>query len=248
MLITLLGFAHAAVAERVRTIRALAGGERGQGTVEYVGLILLVSLLMVGMVAAMKGFNGQQGTELASLIVDKISRGRRQGRVQIERERTRAMPDSRSYDRAPADIRPVDDRARIRRDRGRLGADLDRQDAGDLHGLGQRLGAALDAGAGPRLGHRRVLDASRLDRRPQAARHLEGQAGRARGRDPAPDRPLAAGRRRLRGARRTQRLRRLRRAPGRRRHPLRGDHRRLRRPAAGAAEAGRREARSSGCR
>jgi hypothetical protein len=29
----------------------------GQGTVEYVGLILLVSLLMVGMVAAMKGFN-----------------------------------------------------------------------------------------------------------------------------------------------------------------------------------------------
>ena len=35
--------------------------ERGQGTVEYVGLILLVSLLMVGMVAAMKGFN-ESGT------------------------------------------------------------------------------------------------------------------------------------------------------------------------------------------
>ena len=48
------------------------GSERGQGTVEYVGLILLVSLLMVGMVAAMKGFNGQQGTELAELIVTKI--------------------------------------------------------------------------------------------------------------------------------------------------------------------------------
>ena len=46
--------------------------ERGQGTVEYVGLILLVSLLMVGMVAAMKGFNGSQGTELAELIVDKV--------------------------------------------------------------------------------------------------------------------------------------------------------------------------------
>ena len=55
-----------------RRLRALAD-QRGQGTVEYVGLILLVSLLMVGMVAAMKGFNGQQGTELASLIVDKIS-------------------------------------------------------------------------------------------------------------------------------------------------------------------------------
>jgi hypothetical protein len=49
-----------------------AASERGQGTVEYVGLILLVSLLMVGMVAAMKGFNGQQGTELAELIVTKI--------------------------------------------------------------------------------------------------------------------------------------------------------------------------------
>lgn len=54
-----------------RVMRRVAS-ERGQGTVEYVGLILLVSLLMVGMVAAMKGFNGQQGTELAELIVTKI--------------------------------------------------------------------------------------------------------------------------------------------------------------------------------
>lgn len=46
--------------------------ERGQGTVEYVGLILLVSLLMVGMVAAMKGFQGQQGLEIAEVIVKKI--------------------------------------------------------------------------------------------------------------------------------------------------------------------------------
>ena len=46
--------------------------ERGQGTVEYVGLILLVSLLMVGMVAAMKGFNGTSGTEIAEVIIDKI--------------------------------------------------------------------------------------------------------------------------------------------------------------------------------
>ena len=67
-----MGFAHAFIDRRVREIRALAGGERGQGTVEYVGLILLVSLLMVGMVAAMKGFNGKQGTELADVIVNKI--------------------------------------------------------------------------------------------------------------------------------------------------------------------------------
>jgi len=67
-----MGYFHAAVERRVRAIRGLIGEERGQGTVEYVGLILLVSLLMVGMVAAMKGFNGKQGTELADVIVNKI--------------------------------------------------------------------------------------------------------------------------------------------------------------------------------
>ncbi|HEX2392005.1 MAG TPA: hypothetical protein VHI77_03720 [Solirubrobacterales bacterium] len=63
MLYALMGYVHAQLARayevaerRVRGIRRLAG-ESGQGTVEYVGLILLVSLLMVGMVAAMKGFN-----------------------------------------------------------------------------------------------------------------------------------------------------------------------------------------------
>jgi hypothetical protein len=49
-----------------------SSARRGQGTVEYVGLILLVALLMVGMVAAMKGFQGKQGLELAQTIVDKI--------------------------------------------------------------------------------------------------------------------------------------------------------------------------------
>jgi hypothetical protein len=49
-----------------------APADRGQGTVEYVGLILLVALLMVGVVAAMKGFQGKQGLELAQTIVDKI--------------------------------------------------------------------------------------------------------------------------------------------------------------------------------
>ena len=29
-------------------------------------------MLMVGMVVAMKGFNGRQGTELAEVIIDKI--------------------------------------------------------------------------------------------------------------------------------------------------------------------------------
>jgi hypothetical protein len=71
MFYAVMGYLHAAISRRVRAVQRLAG-EAGQGTVEYVGLILLVSLLMVGMVAAMKGFNGKQGTELANVIVDKI--------------------------------------------------------------------------------------------------------------------------------------------------------------------------------
>ena len=71
MFYALMGYVHAAVERRVREIRRLAG-DRGQGTVEYVGLILLVSLLMVGMVATMKGFNGKQATELADVIVNKL--------------------------------------------------------------------------------------------------------------------------------------------------------------------------------
>jgi hypothetical protein len=47
-------------------------GQRGQGTVEYVGLILLVSMLMVALVAAMKSFHTSEGQDLAGLIVTKI--------------------------------------------------------------------------------------------------------------------------------------------------------------------------------
>jgi hypothetical protein len=46
--------------------------ERGQGTVEYVGLILLVAMLMVALVAAMKSFHTSEGQDLAGLIVTKI--------------------------------------------------------------------------------------------------------------------------------------------------------------------------------
>ena len=63
-------------------------------------------------------------------------------------------------------------------------------------------------------GERKQRDVSRGPRR------------RPHGRDPAPDRALAARRDRLRGARRAHGLHRLRRAPGRRRHALRVDHRR----------------------
>jgi len=49
----------------------LARGE-GQGTVEYVALVLLVSLVMLGVVAAMKTYNTGEGQELGDLILKKI--------------------------------------------------------------------------------------------------------------------------------------------------------------------------------
>ena len=45
---------------------------RGQGTVEYVALILLVALVMAGVVAAMKGFRTDEGKELGDVILSKI--------------------------------------------------------------------------------------------------------------------------------------------------------------------------------
>ena len=44
----------------------------GQGTVEYVALILLVALVMAGVVAALKGFKTGQGKDLGDAIIGKI--------------------------------------------------------------------------------------------------------------------------------------------------------------------------------
>ena len=49
--------------------------ERGQGTVEYVALILLVALVMAGVVAAMKGFKTDEGMALGDSIIKKIKDG-----------------------------------------------------------------------------------------------------------------------------------------------------------------------------
>ena len=62
------GQAHA---ELLRAGATLRDG-RGQGTVEYVALILLVALVMAGVVAAMKGFRTGDGKELGDAIVGKI--------------------------------------------------------------------------------------------------------------------------------------------------------------------------------
>jgi hypothetical protein len=46
--------------------------DAGQGTVEYVALILLIALVMAGVIAAMKGFKTDQGQELGDVIIGKI--------------------------------------------------------------------------------------------------------------------------------------------------------------------------------
>ncbi len=58
-------------------VELLAAGSRlraatGQGTVEYVALILLVALVMAGVVAAMKGFKTDEGKALGDAILAKI--------------------------------------------------------------------------------------------------------------------------------------------------------------------------------
>ena len=72
MLKALLRWMRMAAERRSRGIIALLESEGAQGTVEYVGLILLVSMLMVALVAAMKGFHTNEGRDLAQLIVEKI--------------------------------------------------------------------------------------------------------------------------------------------------------------------------------
>jgi nitrate reductase gamma subunit len=61
---SVFGFIHARLVQ-LRT-------QAGQGTVEYVALILLVALVMAGVVAAMKGFKTSQGSDLGEAIITKI--------------------------------------------------------------------------------------------------------------------------------------------------------------------------------
>ena len=73
----LMGYAHACAAHAVHGLRRQAG----QGTVEYVALILLVALVMAGVVAAMKGYKTDEGRELGDVIITKIKQAVR--RVQF---------------------------------------------------------------------------------------------------------------------------------------------------------------------
>jgi hypothetical protein len=58
------GYVHARLAQ--------LRDDAGQGTVEYVALILLVALVMAGVVTAMKGFKTDEGQELGDVILQKI--------------------------------------------------------------------------------------------------------------------------------------------------------------------------------
>jgi hypothetical protein len=69
----LIGLAHLQLMRARETLREPAlRSARGQGTVEYVALILLVALVMAGVVAAMKGFRTGEGKELGDVIIGKI--------------------------------------------------------------------------------------------------------------------------------------------------------------------------------
>ena len=63
-----MGLIHTHLLAATDRLRARAG----QGTVEYVALILLVALVMAGVIAAMKGFKTDEGKELGDAIIGKI--------------------------------------------------------------------------------------------------------------------------------------------------------------------------------
>jgi hypothetical protein len=62
-----LGQLHAALLIRLRELRTSPA--RGQGTVEYVGLILLIAVLIAGVVQASHSF---KDTGIAEAVVKKI--------------------------------------------------------------------------------------------------------------------------------------------------------------------------------
>jgi hypothetical protein len=65
----MLGRAHAEAAHQAGRIRRRLAGEAGQGTVEYVALIILMALLLAAVVSAVRA-KGDAG--IATTIVDKL--------------------------------------------------------------------------------------------------------------------------------------------------------------------------------
>jgi hypothetical protein len=65
MLYEVMGRVHAAWVGR-----SWRAGERGQGTVEYVGLILLVGILLAGVVTASRGFDDKNS--IAGAVMNRL--------------------------------------------------------------------------------------------------------------------------------------------------------------------------------
>jgi hypothetical protein len=61
------------VARVIDDARRAVGAERAQGTVEYVALVTLVALVMVGVIAALKSAQFAEGQELGAAILRKIT-------------------------------------------------------------------------------------------------------------------------------------------------------------------------------
>ena len=74
---SLFATAHCRALGAAARLRSCLAAEKGQGTVEYVGLVLLVAALMGGMVAAVGGLGSLSGIgkELAEAITKKIIQG-----------------------------------------------------------------------------------------------------------------------------------------------------------------------------
>jgi hypothetical protein len=64
-----MGCAHATIHHELhKSCRALARGESGQGTVEYIGLILLLAAVMAFVVG------GKHGDTIGQTVVDKVGK------------------------------------------------------------------------------------------------------------------------------------------------------------------------------
>lgn len=68
----LFGYMHSRIHLLGEAVKQRSRDQLGQGTVEYVALILVVALVMVGVVAALKSFQTSEGNELGETIIKKI--------------------------------------------------------------------------------------------------------------------------------------------------------------------------------
>ena len=81
MLATARLHADARAARRRPGARRVPAGERGQGTVEYVALVTLVAIVMVGVIAALKSATVHRGPGARRADPEEDHGGREQGEV-----------------------------------------------------------------------------------------------------------------------------------------------------------------------